>query len=315
MATVTINGHTYSDDSSPTTGLAGGGHRTRFIPLIQDVVAVTAGVNGSSTVYGPASATDNALARFDGTTGKYVQSSLATLSDLGQLSIESNGGIELPQVVLKNTASAITSGPFLLLMKSRGETTATASGDYLGDVQWHGFNGTDFRAGAFMRAKTTGAATANGTPARIEIGTCTGSAAVTCVVVIDDDGSVLVGSCTNDASGNVLQVTGDAGFTGYTRLGTGAPAIKHKKLTGTSPATEGGTVNITHDLTASKILAVTATIQDSNWNDYRLPGDLYAADCEYYVSIAATGITVALSATNSGYLLSRPVKILITYEE
>lgn len=312
MATVTINGHTYSDDSSPTTGLAGGGHRTRFIPLIQDVVAVTAGVSGSSTVYGPASATDNALARFDGTTGKYVHSSLATLSDLGQLSIESSGS-ERPQVILKNTAAA-TSGPFLLLMRSRGETTATASGDYLGGVQWQGFNGTVFTTGAFMRAKTTGAATANGTPARIEIGTSTGSAAVTCVV-IDDDGSVLVGSGTNDASGNVLQVTGDAGFTGYTRLGTGAPAIKMKKLTGTSPAAEGGTVSITHGLTASKILAVTATIQDSNWNDYRLPGDRYAADCEYYLSISATGITVALSATNSGYLLSRPIKIIVTYEQ
>ena len=312
MATVTINGHTYSDDSNPSTGLAGGGHRTRFIPLIQDVVAVTAGVSGSSTVYGPASATDNALARFDGTTGKYVQSSLATLSDLGQLSIESSGS-ERPQAVLKNTASA-TLGPFVLLMKSRGETTATASGDYLGDVQWQGFNGTVFTAGAFMRAKTTGAATANGTPARIEIGTSTGSAAEN-RVVIDDDGSVLVGSGTNDASGNVLQVTGDAGFTGYTRLGTGAPAIKHKKLTGTSPATEGGTVGIAHGLTASKILAVDASMQDSNWSEYRGPGDKYAPDCEYYVSWNSTNIAISLSATNSGYLLSRPVKILITYEE
>lgn len=40
MSSVTLNGHTYSDDSHPTTGLAGGGHRTRFIPLIQDVVTV-----------------------------------------------------------------------------------------------------------------------------------------------------------------------------------------------------------------------------------------------------------------------------------
>jgi hypothetical protein len=40
MSSVTINGHTYTDDSNTTTGLAAGGHRTRFIPLIQDVVVV-----------------------------------------------------------------------------------------------------------------------------------------------------------------------------------------------------------------------------------------------------------------------------------
>ena len=311
MATVTINGHTYSDDSNPSTGLAGGGHRTRFIPLIQDVVAVTAGVNGSSTVYGPASATDNALARFDGTTGKYVQSSLGTIDDAGVLSIESSTG-SAPEIVLTNKAADAT-GSFILFNKRYG-TAAARSGDYLGSVQWYGYDGTDDRLGAAVRARAAGTPTADGTPTRVEIFTSDGTAEVTCVV-IDSDGSVLVGSGTNDASGNVLQVTGDAGFTGYTRLGTGAPAIKHKKLTGTSPATEGGTVGIAHGLTASKILAVDASMQDSNWSEYRGPGDKYAPDCEYYVSWNSTNIAISLSATNSGYLLSRPVKILITYEE
>lgn len=40
MSSVTINGHTYTDDANPTTGLAGGGHRTRFVPLCADVVVV-----------------------------------------------------------------------------------------------------------------------------------------------------------------------------------------------------------------------------------------------------------------------------------
>ncbi len=311
MATVTINGHTYSDDSNPSTGLAGGGHRTRFIPLIQDVVAVTAGVNGSSTVYGPSSATDNALARFDGATGKYVQSSLGTMSDDGILSIESSTG-SAPEIILTNKAADATNA-FLLFKKGYGSAAARA-GDHLGDVLWYGSDGTAYRTGGFVRCRATGTPTAVCTPARIEIGTSEGTTLAT-RVVIDSDGSVLVGSEMNDASGNVLQVTGDTGLTGYTSLGTGAPAIKQKKLTGTSPAAEGGIVGIAHGLTASKILAVTATIQDSNWSDYRLPGDKYAADCEYYLSISSSNITVALSATNSGYLLSRPVKILITYEE
>ena len=310
MATVTINGHTYSDDSNPTTGLAGGGHRTRFIPLIQDVVAVTAGVTGSSAVLGPASATDNALMRFDGTTGKAAQNSSATLNDIGVMTITSTTG-STPLVEYINQASDATNA-FLLLKKSRG-SAASQTNDFLGSVQWYGYDGTDYRAGAIVRVQQAGATTANGTPAYLDVLTNSGSE-LSLRVRVDSDGSVLVGSGTNDASGDVVQVTGNAGVTGYTRLGTGAPYIRQKKLTGTSPAAEGGTVSIAHGLTASKILSVTATIQDSNWSDYRLPGDRYAADCEYYLSITSSNITVALSATNSGYLLSRPVKILITYE-
>lgn len=40
---------------------------------------------GSGDVFGPASATDNALVRFDGTTGKLVQNSTATLDDTGNM--------------------------------------------------------------------------------------------------------------------------------------------------------------------------------------------------------------------------------------
>jgi hypothetical protein len=43
-----------------------------------------AGVTGD--VVGPASATDNAIARFDGTTGKLIQNSLVTVSDTGAIS-------------------------------------------------------------------------------------------------------------------------------------------------------------------------------------------------------------------------------------
>lgn len=35
------SGSTYSDDDNPNTGMAGGGHRTRFVPALADVVALT----------------------------------------------------------------------------------------------------------------------------------------------------------------------------------------------------------------------------------------------------------------------------------
>lgn len=47
-------------------------------------ITVTAG-GGGGDVTGPASATDNAITRYDGTTGKILQDSLATLDDVGRI--------------------------------------------------------------------------------------------------------------------------------------------------------------------------------------------------------------------------------------
>lgn len=51
---------------------------------------LTAGGGGGGDVTGPASATDDALARFDGTTGKLLQNSNATLTDAGGLTLAGN---------------------------------------------------------------------------------------------------------------------------------------------------------------------------------------------------------------------------------
>lgn len=54
----------------------------------------TGGGGGSGDVIGPASATDNAIARYDGTSGKVLQSSLVTVDDLGEVaavSLSTNG--------------------------------------------------------------------------------------------------------------------------------------------------------------------------------------------------------------------------------
>jgi hypothetical protein len=67
------------------------------------LLASTAGASGD--VVGPASATDNALARFDTTTGKLIQNSVGILSDAGVLTgltgLTSSGNV---------TLSALTSG-------------------------------------------------------------------------------------------------------------------------------------------------------------------------------------------------------------
>ena len=49
------------------------------------VIAVGGGSGGSGDVVGPSSATDNALARYDGTTGKLIQNGLITADDAGNV--------------------------------------------------------------------------------------------------------------------------------------------------------------------------------------------------------------------------------------
>lgn len=44
MASVTINGNTYTDDSNPSTGFGNGGHRTKLTAITSDIVVVAAEV-------------------------------------------------------------------------------------------------------------------------------------------------------------------------------------------------------------------------------------------------------------------------------
>ena len=66
MASVTLNGVTYTDDNDPSTGLGGGGHRARFIPLLANLLThlstLGAGILfGNTTTPGVPDATLQAL--------------------------------------------------------------------------------------------------------------------------------------------------------------------------------------------------------------------------------------------------------------
>jgi hypothetical protein len=85
------------------------------------LLASTAGASGD--VVGPASATDNALARFDLTTGKLIQNSVGILSDAGALSgitdISASGSITLSGgtangVAYLNGSKVLTTGSALV---------------------------------------------------------------------------------------------------------------------------------------------------------------------------------------------------------
>jgi hypothetical protein len=76
------------------------------------LLASTSGASGD--VVGPASATDNALARFDLTTGKLIQNSVGILSDAGILTgltgLTSSGSITFSSLTSGRVPYATTAG-------------------------------------------------------------------------------------------------------------------------------------------------------------------------------------------------------------
>lgn len=62
MASVTLNGNTYTDDADPATGLANGGHRTRFVPALSDMLVevINAASSASAASTSAASAAGSA---------------------------------------------------------------------------------------------------------------------------------------------------------------------------------------------------------------------------------------------------------------
>jgi hypothetical protein len=87
------------------------------------ITIAASGGGGSGDVVGPASATDNALVRFDTTTGKLVQNSVGILSDTGAISgltdISASGAVTLSGgtangVTYLNGSKVLTSGSTLV---------------------------------------------------------------------------------------------------------------------------------------------------------------------------------------------------------
>lgn len=102
-------------------------------------LGITGGSGGSGDVVGPASSTDNALVRFDSTTGKLIKNStLSTLSDTGVLTLnQAVDATSTDGLVLATTASATVGAqkwsPRIRWTGSGWKTNATAAAQ---DVSW-----------------------------------------------------------------------------------------------------------------------------------------------------------------------------------
>ncbi|MGQ0543275.1 MAG: hypothetical protein ACT4O9_15740 [Blastocatellia bacterium] len=123
--------------------------------------------------------------------------------------------------------------------------------------------------------------------------------------LIRGDGHVGIGTST---PASALEVNG------YTKLGSDAPAIRVKKVTATTAANEGGIATIFHGLDSSKILSVSVMVNyiPNHW----LGPDNTSLHGFRFSWVEGGG---AVSVTNvfgsSANILSKPIKILITYEQ
>jgi hypothetical protein len=108
-------------------------------------------------------------------------------------------------------------------------------------------------------------------------------------------------------------VTGAKTFSGFTALGAG-PAIKMKKLTGTTAAAEGADATVAHGLTGGKIISHTTLVSYAA-NSSVPPSYTWSPGVQYDILHDATNFIVRLSATNSGNILSKSFTILVIYEE
>ncbi len=107
--------------------------------------------------------------------------------------------------------------------------------------------------------------------------------------------------------------TGETTIDGYTKLGSDAPVIKMKKVTGTSPAV-GASATIAHGLNQSKIVGVQALVSNDSGN--RIPPNFTSvANHEFDFFIDATNVYIYCIAGNSSSINGNAVVVLITYEE
>jgi hypothetical protein len=102
-------------------------------------------------------------------------------------------------------------------------------------------------------------------------------------------------------------------FSDYTVLGAG-PAIKMKKLTGTTDSAEGGDTVVAHGLDGAKILDISVTVdRGDGW--FFPPEHTFNAEHQYSVAFSDSNVSVVNSAANSANILSKAFTVLITYEE
>lgn len=186
------------------------------------------------------------------------------------------------QAVERITSSAAPTGSVVELKNATAGTNTLgainfndAANSYPGQVAYHPTGGLTLRSGGTAR------------------------------VAVMPNGRVGMGTTTPNA---------DLEVNGYTMMGSTAPAVKMLKLTSTTSSVQGGAVAIPHGVNGTKILAVNVYVEYAT-NNFLPSGYSQNPGYEFNFLFNTTNITVFNTNTNSANILSKPIKVLITYEQ
>lgn len=111
-----------------------------------------------------------------------------------------------------------------------------------------------------------------------------------------------------------FNIDSNGAFTEFTKLGADAPAIKTKKLTGTTAATsDGAIVTVAHGLNSAKIISFTLKIAAAASTG--IPAQ-FTGVAGYEASIYHDGTNFIIEniSGNSASIVSKPLIIFVTYE-
>jgi len=221
------------------------------------LIASKAGASGD--VVGPASATDNAVVRFDGTTGKLVQNSVVTIADstgdiagAGSITSTSASGIltraaaTQDGVELIGRAGGSSSYKVTLTPTTLGGNRTLTLPDTTGTVALTGSTVASFSAGSTgftPNSATTGAVTLAGTLATTNGGTGLTSFTANGVVYASSSSVLATGSAVT-YNGTTFATSADASISGLT-VGKGAGAVSSNTAVGASAlaANTSGSLN------------------------------------------------------------------------
>lgn len=137
------------------------------------LITISGGGGGSGDVVGPGSATDNALVRYDSTTGKLIQNSTGLLTDTGDLSgiqsfgMVNNSGVDGTEEIVVTRYMGSTLPIKFIGQKARGTLASPANvqnGDSLLRMAARAYTGTFF-GGPTIEALVDGAVTSAQGPA------------------------------------------------------------------------------------------------------------------------------------------------------
>jgi hypothetical protein len=134
---------------------------------------------------------------------------------------------------------------------------------------------------------------------------------------VSSDPLLMVGNgsgYTTRSNAMTVYKNGNTDIQGFTQLGTGAPAIKMKLVNLTSAASEGGSVTQSMGVSTTTILGVQVLL---NWTatNWLGPGYTRVSGYEYQYILSGSNITVYNISGNSANILSKPIRVLVTYTE